>query len=272
MCSQVRIIVLILFVILGFCGQGISQKVYRVPNTQRYFVGIKGGLLASWSTFRDPDLKSTFSSTPIGGFHVAGLINFSLKKNYSFQTEFGFSQMGRKVIFNSGTWTNTSTYHFLDFSMMLRRSFRLKIGKDIPANWYVNIGPNIKYWLNGSGNIVSLGSQSYTIAFSGTPKGEYDKLYYMDVNRWIFGLDFGLGANLGTLKGQQVMAEVRFTYGQTYLGNKNSVTSSSINLLGYDDSLLFNLKVISVTLAYTLDFYTGQSKMGKSNFEKSKKK
>lgn len=267
-----RITVLLIFFIAGICDSGVAQKVYRVPNTQRYFVGIKGGVLTSWSVYRDPDLKNQFTGNPVPGFYVAGLINFSMKKNYSFQSEFGFSQMGRSVKFNSDSWSNTSTYHFLDFSMMLRHSFRLKIGKDIPANWYVNIGPNIKYWLNGTGKVEFPGSQNYTIEFNGTPKGEYDKLYYQDVNRWIFGLDFGLGANLGTLKGQQVMAELRFTYGQTYLGNKDSVTPASINLLGYEDSLLFNLKVVSFSLAYTLDFYKGQAKMGKSNFEKGQKK
>ncbi len=250
-----------------------AQKEYRVPNAQRYFVGIKAGVLTTWPVFTDPDLKEAYSSSPVGGFNVAGLINFSLKKHYSFQSEFGYSQLGRSVSFNSGTWSNTSTYQMLDFSVLLRRSFRLKIGKDIPANWYFNVGPNIKYWLSGKGE-VSSGSDPlpYTIVFNGTPSGEYNKLYYQDPNRWLFGLDFGLGANLGTAKGQQVMAELRFTYGHTFLGNKGSAGPQSINLLGFDDSLLCNLKVLTFSLSYTLDFYTGQAKMGKSTHQSIRKK
>ena len=61
-------------------------------------------------------------------------------------------------------------------------------------------------------------------------------------------------------------------YGHTYLGNKDSANNQSINLLGYNDTLLSNLKVLSFSLAYTLDFYTGQSKMGKSTEKEKKKK
>lgn len=259
--------------IAGTCDHVSAQKVYRVPNTQRYFVGIKAGPLVSWPVFSDPDLKHEFSSSLVPGFNVAGLISFALKNSYSFQSELGYSRMGRKLSFSSDTWTNTSTYQFLDFSMLLRRSFRLNVGENIPANWYFNIGPNIKYWMSGKGNVVSSGpSQSYSIVFDGTSKGEYDKLFYNNANRWLFGLDVGVGVNLGTLRGQHVMAEMRFMYGHTYLGNKNSVTPQSINLLGFNDSLLSNLKVLSFSLAYTLDFYTGQSKMGKSTEKEKKKK
>lgn len=256
---------------MGFCNHIYAQKVYRVPNAQRYFLGVKAGVLTSWTAYGDPDLQSEFSPSPTLGFNVAALVNFSLKKNYSFQSEFGFSRMGRKVDFNDHSWTNTATYDFLDFSMLLRRSFKLKVLKNIPSNWYVNIGPNIKYWLSGKGNLVSPGlPQSYSVVFDGESKGEYDKMYIRDVNHWLFGIDIGLGANVGTLKGQQLMAELRFMYGHTYLGHKDSVTPQSINILGFDDSLLDNYKVVSLSLAYTLDFYTGQSKMGKSNKRESK--
>lgn len=262
-----------LLVLAGGMNGAFAQKTYRVPNSQRYFVGIKAGALASWPVFTDPDLKNQYSSSPVGGFNVAALINFSLKKNFSFQSEFGYSQMGRSVTFNSGQWTNTSHYQMLDFSVLLRRSFRLKIGKDIPANWYFNIGPNIKYWISGKGEIDAGGNPvPYTIVFDGTSKSEYDHMYYNNVNRWLFGADIGVGANLGTFKGQQVMAEVRFTWGHTFLGNKGSAGPQSINLLGFDDSLLCNLKVLSFTLAYTLDFYTGQAKMGKSTHQNIRKK
>ncbi|MBS1544290.1 MAG: hypothetical protein JST14_11690, partial [Bacteroidetes bacterium] len=72
-------------------------------------------------TFRDPDLKKQFETGVSPGFNVSGLINFSLKKRYSFQSEFGYTMTGRRVTFGSDQWTNASTYQFLDFAMMLRR-------------------------------------------------------------------------------------------------------------------------------------------------------
>ncbi len=268
-----KIINCLIFFALIVAGSesAFAQKVYRVPNTQRFFLGIKAGALTAWTAYGDSDLQDEFSPSPTVGFNASGLVNFSLKKDYSFQSEFGFSRMGRKVHFNDHSWTNTATYNFLDFSMLLRRSFKLKVLKDIPSNWYFNIGPNIKYWLNGKGNLESPGlPQPYSIIFDSESKREYDKMYYYDVNRWLFGMDIGLGTNVGTLKGQQVMVELRFMYGHTYLGNKNSVTPESINVLGFDDNLLANFKVLSLTMAYTLDFYSGQSKMGKSNRKEPK--
>ncbi|HQQ97533.1 MAG TPA: porin family protein [Cyclobacteriaceae bacterium] len=256
-----------------FAVTATAQKTYRVPNSQRYYLGVKGGPLVSWATFRDPDLKDMYSSSPVAGYYVAGLINFSLKKNYSFQSEFGYSQQGRNISFADGAWTNASTYKFMDFAMMLRRSFELKLIKDVPTNWFVNVGPNIKYWMSGKGTVANIGSpQGYDIIFNGTPKGDYDKLYYFEPNRWLFGLDLGIGATIGALPKQHVMVEFRLTYGQTYLGTKNSVTSQSLNVLGFNDTLLCNIKSVSVTIAYTYDFFTGQGKMGKSTQRDLRKK
>lgn len=266
--ASVKIITGLMFCILmgGVHLRASGQKVYQVPNSQRYFIGIKAGVLASLTTYGDSDLEREFSPSLSGGFHAAGLINFPLKKNFSFQSEFGFARMGRKVSFNSGSWSNTSTHNFLDFGMLLRRSFLLKVWKNIPSNWYFNLGPNIKYWLSGKGNVVSPGlPQPYSIVFNGQSKGEYDKMYYYDANRWLFGMDVGVGMNAGTIKGQQVMVELRFLYGHTYLGGKDSVTPQSINLLGFNDSLLANFKTLSISVAYTIDFHTGENKMGKTN-------
>ncbi len=242
-----------------------------VAGAQKFSIGAKAGVLASWASFADSENTSQFSSSSKIGFSVGGLINFPLKNNYSFQAEAGFSQQGRKIAFNDGTWENKCTYYFGDFSMALRRSFKLYIGKDIPANWFINVGPSINYWIQGKGEIDT-GSdpgQKYSILFDKTSDLSYDKMFLSDINRWLFGLSGGIGFNATTLRNQKIVTELRFSFAKTYLGRENSAT---INILGFKDNLKANLITTSLSVAYVFDKDILKSKMGKSTQDKVVKK
>ena len=236
-------------------------------TAQKFSIGAKAGILASWSSLADAEDKQNFGSKPKLGFSVAGLINFPLKNNYSFQAEAGFSQQGRIVTFNGGTWENHCTYYFGDLSMLLRRSFRLDIGKDIPANWFINVGPNINYWIQGKGKLTAEpnSEQKYSILFNKTPDLSYDKMFLTDINRWLFGLSAGIGFNATTMRYQKIFTELRFSFAKTYLGQKNSAT---INILGFEDNLKANLITTSLSVAYIFDEDLRKAKMGKSTKDK----
>src|SRR6267154_1557351 len=75
-------------------------------------------------------------------------------------------------------------------------------------------------------------------------------------------LDIGVGIDANITKTQRLHTELRFTYGHTYLGAKNS--SSHIEILGFEDNLQANLKTLSLTVSYMFDFDLKKSKMGKS--------
>jgi hypothetical protein len=253
---MVKSTALLLCLLLAFFG----------AHAQKYTIGGKAGVLLSWPTFADKEDKNVFGSRPRLGFSVAGLINFPMKEHYSFQAEGGFSRQGRTITYSAGTWKNECTYYFADMNMMLRRTFRLHLAKNIPTNWFLNIGPNINYWISSSGRIqVDPGvTQIFTGVFNQKPGPVYDKMYLNDVNRWLFGLNVGLGFNATTLRRQKIMTELRFTWAGTYLGKKNSAT---MNILGFEDNLKAGLNVINLSVGYVFDKDRQLSKTGKSTLK-----
>ena len=236
---------------------------------QEFSLGIKGGPLAARSVIGDKFDRKDFSQRNKLGYMGAALIIFPLKNNYAFETEVGFSQRGRKILSNGDTWTNTATYYFADASMLLRKFFPLRIRKDIPTQWFVNIGPNISYWIGGPGDIGVTKMQKYDIVFGEMPiepqEPDFDKMYYTDVNRWLFGINIGTGFVAPLRKSQKLLTELRFTSGHTFYGK---TTSASWRTLGFADNLRANEKVLSLTVAYIFDFNIKESRKGKSTKDK----
>lgn len=247
---------------------------------QKFTVGVKAGGTLSKSYFGDKDDNDFYTNKMMPGFFGAGLVNFPLKKNFSFQTEAGYAQRGRKIEFNEGTWDNQATYRYLDGSMFLRKSYPLKYTDNIKGTWFFNIGPKISYWLGGKGTVTAGGfytddngdtqiakggSYDYTVTFSESPESpsspDFDKMYMTDVNRWMFGLDIGIGVDAPTTALQRFVFEVRFTSGHTFYGEKYSAFS---RVLGFSDNLRANEKILSFSIDYTLNREVRQGKKGKS--------
>lgn len=239
-------------------------------HAQKFSLGVKAGVLFAYPNFADAvDHKNTTSLIK-PGFSVAGLIYFPLKKRYSFTSEAGFSQQGRIVSFSTlGTHENNSTYYFADLAMGLRRTFQVRLKQNIISNCFVNIGPNINYWIAGKGKITTdFGiTQNYTMIFDQPPGTQNDKMYISNENRWLFGLNFGFGFSAATKKNQKFLTELRLTWGQTYLGKSQSAYWNNLVFQG-QESLKFNLKVLNFSVAYIFDKDLRNAKKGKSDSRK----
>ena len=239
--------------------------------SQKFSLGAKAGILAAYTNFADETVKSRSKVLPKLGFSVAGIIDFPLKKKYSFQTELGLSQQGRVISFNSDQQTNNSTYYFADMAMNLRKTFKLKIKENVATDWFVNIGPNVNYWIAGKGRIeTNFGiPQDYTIEFDQTGTA-YDKMYVNNSTRWLFGLNLGFGFSANTRKNQKVITEIRLTWGQTFLGTNTSAFWNNISFQG-QESLKCNLKVLNFSVAYVFDKDLRLAKKGKTTLKKNQR-
>ncbi|MBI3482251.1 MAG: PorT family protein, partial [Bacteroidetes bacterium] len=213
-----------------------------------------------------PDQRDTLKSRIKLGFSVAGFVSFPMKKNCSFQAEGGFSQQGRSYTYGPSGDKWSSTYQFIDLSMALRKNFKLKIIKNIGTNWFVNAGPNINYWIGGKGSLVPYvgRTQNYSFAFDTPPGPDYTKIYLNNINRWLYGINIGIGFSAVTLKNQMILTELRMTWGQTYVGQKGSEFINGVNGIGDELSLKCNLKVLNLSVAYVFDRDLQKGKMGKS--------
>ena len=244
-------------------------------QAQEFSLGLKCGFLLTRSVIADKSDLKDFSKRNKPGYLGAAVIIFPMKKRYSFETEVGFSQRGRKILSNEDTWINSGTYYYCDFSMLLRKSFSFRLRKNVPALWFVNAGPNVSHWLGGHGKIGINQFQRYDIVFKPmpeTPTGtepDFDKMYFTHVNRWLFGINIGVGFVAPLRRSQKVLTELRYTSGHTFYGDVNS---ASWRTLGFSDNLRSNEKFLSLTVAYIFDFNLKEAKKGKSTKDKEVKR
>lgn len=247
---------------------------------QKFSLGVKGGASLTWPGFGDKEAKDVFNRKLKPGYHAGFIIGFPLKDNYNLILEGGASRKGRIITFNeSPEWENNMSMYMTDMSMLLRRSFRFMLRKDTPAEGFINIGPEINYWLNSSG---------YVRATDG-PKYKYDVVFGEDanpdvggdytlslqrVNRWLFSLGVGVGLKAPLGNNRFITTELRFLSGHTYLGKSDSAWMERFiwGDGGMQDTMKTNLKTVSLNVAYTVDIDLKEKRKGKSTIKKKLKK
>ncbi len=254
-----------------------KESPFDAKSYEKFLWGFRGGLNMTTQHFEDPDARQQLDAQPALGWTLGAVAQFKLTNRYAFQTELGYSKKTSRFTFDGGQAENTMSMDFLDVSLLLRRRFMFTWGKDIRSDVFIGVGPNINYWLGAQGKITtSAGDTNYEIVMNGTPDANYNNMYLNEVNRWLFGIDLGVGINAPITQHQKIFVEFRASLGQTNLGSPTSTTF--INLVGFGGSafqenlLQSNLKTFSITAAYTFSLNYLESKMGHSNKEKMFKK
>ncbi len=261
-------------------GQEIAtpkESPFDVKSYEKFLWGFRGGLNMTTPHFSDVDAREQLDAQPTLGWTIGAVAQFKLTSRYAFQTELGYSNKSSRFTFDGGQAENTMNMDFLDASLLLRRRFAFKWGKDIHSDLFIGVGPNINYLLGANGKITTAaGDTNYEIVMDGTPDANYNNMYLNGVNRWLFGVDLGVGINAPISPHQKIFVEFRASLGQTNLGSSSS--TAFINLVGFGGSafqenlLKANLKTFSITAAYTFSFNYLESKMGHSDKEKMIKK
>jgi hypothetical protein len=237
--------------------------------SQKFSYGIWAGGSVNWATFSEKPQKDTFNSKAILGYSAGFLVGFPLKKNFQLITEGGYSKKGRRLTFNKGLWENRSVYHFVEATMLLRKHYKFQFRKNVPSEWFVGLGPEVSYLMNVSGRIIIDGNKpgyEYNVVFDKEPDADYHNMYYNNINRWLFGLVFNVGFKVPLRRNQHLATELRFVSGHTNLGKRNS---SYIEILGFEDTMITNLKSLQLRFAYSFDFDVQQSRKGKSTLDKT---
>lgn len=241
-------------------------------TAQKYSIGIKAGVSAHWAGFGEKEQKDTFSTAIAPGYSAGFQIGFPLKKDFRVMLEGAYAQKKRTLTFEDGRWKNHTTFNIAEANMLLRKTYRFNLGKNVPSEWFFELGPEVNYLINANGKIVVNNGvpHPYEVMFEKEPDYSFDRMFYKNANRWLFGLVLGVGFKAPLRNHHHLTTQLRFVSGHTFLGKKNS--SSTINLFGFEDTLITNLKTVSLSLAYTLEFDTQQSRKGKSTLDKKMKK
>jgi hypothetical protein len=234
-------------------------------------LGPKAAMHYYKTAYSDQDDQAEFSSKFRLGYNIGVFVIAPLKDHYSLISEFGFSKKGKKTKVEESGYHNTSNYRFLESSVLLRRSFNAHFIENVKSTWFVNVGPNVQYWMGGNGKIDTTIPVDYKVHF-GPVDGSSDAILFVEnTNRLLFGLDFGVGVNFQTGKTESVSAELRYTRGHTFLGERGNHQINP-DFITYEDSFLTNYRVISIVLAYNFEFNYQDTKKGKSISDKRRKR
>jgi hypothetical protein len=259
----------------GFKGIATLLIFFLVANSipgkgQSFSIGVKAGASINWASFGDKDQKDTFGTKPIFGYNAGFQVGFPLKNNYEFLAEGGFSRQGRRITFENGTWENRTIYHFAEATMLLRRNFKIHFKENVPGTWFLAVGPEVSYWMTSTGSIIiEKPGFEYNAVFNQPPDGALANMYYNNINRWLWGIVVSAGVKAPLRRNQKVAVELRFISGHTYLGERHS---TSIAILGFQDTQLTNLKSLELVGTYFFDFNVQESRKGKSTLNKKLKK
>ncbi len=236
-------------------------------SAQEFLLGVKAGFQGYTMAFGDNELRDRFSRSFKGGYTAGVVINFPLPSDFGLAAEFNYSKKGRKINFNSDEWTNNGNYTFYELPVLLRKFFEIE-GLPYTAKWFVNVGPHISYWAGGKGRIDTNGpGLDYKIQFTDSAGSEIQTMYMVDVNRYLFGMDFGIGFMAYILKNQRFFVEARFTYGHTYLGQSDS---ANLYILGFEDDLRNTYRTLNLSFGYAVHLDVRDAKKGKSTTKRRK--
>lgn len=238
----------------------------------QFYVGPKASFQLYKTAFFDKDVKDTLNSRFKPGYNIGFFVKTPLKDNYELIFEFAYTRRGRRVLVDSDQITHVSRYNFIEAPLLLRRSFEAHLIKEIKSTWFVEIGPNIAYWLGGNGSIKDVAQPiDYEIVFGPRTGDTTDEIMYINnANRFLFGLEFGVGFSIETQKMQSITTDLRYTHGHTFLGEANGAELNN-RILGFTDNMQANYRVINLSFAYNFVVDVKQLKKGSSVSGKSTK-
>ena len=243
-----------------------------IGASAQFYVGPKASFQLYKTTFFDKDTRDSLDSKFKPGYNIGFFVKTPLKNNYELVFEFAFTRRGRKILVDDGNMTHISRYNFIEAPLLLRRSFEAHIIKDLSSTFFVELGPNVTYWLGGNGSIVDVAQPiDYDIVFGPKTGDTTDEIMYIDnANRVLFGLEFGVGFSIQTRKLESITTELRYTHGHTFLGDPDSAELNN-RILGFTDNMQSNYRVINLSFAYNFVIDVKQLKKGSSVSDKSTK-
>lgn len=226
------------------------------------------------TSYFDQDDKAELTSKFKLGYNVGVFAIAPLRYDYALVAELGYSRKGKKTVVKAAKYTNTASFSLIESSILLRKSFEADLFEDVPSKWFINIGPNVQYWLSGKGNLNTTVPVDYKIAFGPKDNREESTLFVQNSNRILFGLDFGIGFKIEADRSntnRSISAELRYTRGHTFLGERETNTFSPDFLLA-QESMQTSYRVISIVVGYNFEFNYHDTKKGKSISEKVRRR
>lgn len=227
-------------------------------------LGPKLGVQAGQVQFEKQNFQDQLDSNLKLGFNLGMGITFPVIQPFSLHSELLFSSKGKTINIPLESLKNVGNYYYLEMPIMMRFEVMPKQGI------YLGLGPNLSYWLGGSGELLTLETEgriaSYRLHFGSD--GDPNDLQIEQANRLQLGLLFSVGTLIETSEDRQFMLEVRYEMGHSFLGPAGS---AYIEDPEFSDNLESKHRVISFSLGYFWAFHKKSARQ-KSHTYKAKQR
>lgn len=240
-------------------------------------VGPVAGANYSWTSFSDKDLKDAYRLNPVVGYHVGGHLAFKVRKRFFLHTSVLYATKGRILEGKlDPELKNSVRYNYIDVPISYTVDFKGKIGKSKEFKYFVGIGPNVSYWLNGKGKLHYTDFEDnpqelhYKIVFKKLPEDQAaDEMNVEKPNRLQLGLNLIAGLVVEPAPRQRIMVSIRYELGHSYLAKTNGIFQADTY---FQDPLQSRNQGFRISLAYLVDLKVEDRKKGRSNIDKRKPK
>lgn len=245
----------------------IVQLATLNAQAQYFMAGPKLGIQANAVRYQLKSAYDQYETKVKPGFNAGFQFNIPLVKRFNLNPEINYTLKGRKNFSKETGWTLNEYHHYVELPLILNFQSVAEIKKlgpfrNIgPFTWFLGFGPNLSYFLGGSGTLeTGAGIWDYKLSFGGN-EGDYAYLTLHEVNRWQWGLDFNLGIISPLKNNKNLVTTLRFSYGHTELGGENG---SFMPILGFSDNLKHGYRTLSLSFAYLFSIDMGMIRKGKS--------
>ena len=255
-----KILVVCLFL---FYGGGTAFAQFRI--------GPLAGASASRFVYDDEAYRALYQTRFKPGYHLGMALNYRVNKLYSLHTELSYLKKNIDVRYESEIVRiqNNAGYHYLSAPVLLRFSKHKNIKKQ-HIEFYANIGPEVNYWLGGSGVLettepapfVNEGAFSYKVSFrEGEEFGRYMLVEEPSRFQMALGAGGGFIFDLGRSQNFAIDFRASLGIGKSFHGNKEG-GDYGLNL--YTENLEGVHHSLSLTATYLADLDLNFIRKGKA--------
>ncbi len=235
------------------------------------YVGPKAGIQAFAPFYPDKDNRAGLKLKPRPGLSLGLAAVAEVRENFALHFEIAYSQKGKKVKDKiSPLLSHKVLYNHIDFPILFTRRFNAKFGGQKAYQWYLNVGPNISYWLGGSGELISdeleeenVARLDYKIVFK-ADSFDNDQANIEEPNRLQLGLNVGGGLIFKPNDANMLLVDFRLEIGSTFVGKKGTAVEFPYSMFAYTDNLATVNVGLKASVAYVFDLNLAQLKKGKS--------
>jgi hypothetical protein len=227
-------------------------------------VGSKVGLQVGQVQYERESYKEIYRPNYSMGGNIGAAITFPVIKPFSLYSEVLFTYKSKSVTIPQESLKNLGHYYYMEMPIMMRMEVFPSEGV------FIGIGPNLSYWIGGTGKIDDLESPAvfipYKIHFS--PNDSPNDLQVTDANRLQLGLLVGIG-KLFKLKDDRILSmEFRYEMGHSFLGSSDG---GYIENLDFTDNLQSKYRLISFNMGYFWKFHKKSAKRKSSTYRAKKR-